>query len=611
MPVTVDWGTKVISVPQSYLTFVSGTLYEMDTDQFRLDLKELEASQAGMPFLDTHQHNTEVTIAGDIYARLIEIINGYTVTFEDGQYAVKLVGSNNNIFDEGIINRNQVSIIPTNSAGLIREPGGPPPTAAEVAAAVWDEILTGATHNINQSAGKILRGLGNLVVHTDTAQGAGTGNNQIQLANAASAVDGEYDPSVVAIVDGTGAGQSRLILQYDGATRTATVDRNWKVNPDATSEYVIYADAGREHVNEGLAQGGSTNTITLNTLASSIDDVYLHQTIFIRSGTGEDQVGIVVAYNGTTKVATIDGTWAVIPDTTSAYVMLPYHNNVATEQFVAYSGHITIDAANGVAGTAYPVGTGLTPVNNLADAKTLGLAFGIETFRVEGTLIIGASDVVDGLVFEGSNELQDVIILTPGCSTVNTVFRDMTITGTPNGGVFAQRCAMSAVLLIGSDDDPSLFFECILIESTFSFRAGLTTPQNIQFVDCVAGVDSGTGTILDFNSTTSRVAMRKWSGNARFQNYTGGQALVLDCDHGDLTFDASCTTGTAIVRGVAEIADSSGPGFTIVTTAAVGPPGIAAAVWGEDLTTYTTDDEAGNVLYSAWNLIQALLGLKG
>jgi len=116
--ITMDWGTKVISVPQADLTFISGTLYELDTDVFRLRLKDLEDDVDGMSFVETHIHNPEVTIAGVTYARQVILINGYTVTFGDGQYAVRLVGSNNNIFDEGVINRNQVSIIPTNSAGL-------------------------------------------------------------------------------------------------------------------------------------------------------------------------------------------------------------------------------------------------------------------------------------------------------------------------------------------------------------------------------------------------------------------------------------------------------------------------------------------------------------
>ena len=139
MAVSVDWNTLVISVPQSDLTFVSGTLYALDTEAFRREMIALMDDVVGMPFLDPISHNTEVTIAGVTYARFIEIINGYTVTFEDGQYAVRLDGSNNNIFDEGIINRNQVSVIPTNSAGLIRTEVAEKPTAAHLSAAYDDD----------------------------------------------------------------------------------------------------------------------------------------------------------------------------------------------------------------------------------------------------------------------------------------------------------------------------------------------------------------------------------------------------------------------------------------------------------------------------------------
>ncbi len=139
----------------------------------------------------------------------------------------------------------------------------------------------------------------------------------------ASAIDGAYDPAMVLIIDGTGLGQTRLILEYDGTDKIATVDRNWKANPDATSVFQILAFAGREHVNEGLARAGTISTITLNVLASSQDDVYEGQAIFIRSGTGEDQRKFVTAYNGTTKVATVHTPWDVTPDTTSGYVMLP------------------------------------------------------------------------------------------------------------------------------------------------------------------------------------------------------------------------------------------------------------------------------------------------
>ena len=199
---------------------------------------------------------------------------------------------------------------------------------APIANAVWDEVLTGATHNIASSAGRRLRQLASVIVRAGTAQGPGTGNNQIQLDAGASATNGDYDPGLIFIETGTGAGQARLILHYNGSTKVATVDRDWRVNPDNTSEFVILADAGRNSVNEGLAQGGTSTTITLNASASASDDAYNGQLVFIRSGTGQDQVGLVEDYVGSTKVATIrtrsaTGQWATVPDTTSAYMMIP------------------------------------------------------------------------------------------------------------------------------------------------------------------------------------------------------------------------------------------------------------------------------------------------
>lgn len=133
MALSVNWNTKVIFVPQADLTLVSGTLYELDTDAFRLELKDIEDDE-GIPFLDTHRHNTEVTVAGVTYARTIEIINGYSIEFEDGQYTVRLVGSNNNFFDveNGVLVQNQVSVIPTNSAGLVSNA-----SPVDIAAEVW------------------------------------------------------------------------------------------------------------------------------------------------------------------------------------------------------------------------------------------------------------------------------------------------------------------------------------------------------------------------------------------------------------------------------------------------------------------------------------------
>lgn len=189
---------------------------------------------------------------------------------------------------------------------------------------VWDEVLTAATHNVSASAGRRLRNVSSVIITDGTCPSAPLQSNQVILNGDAFSTDGAYDPAGIAINTGTGEGQARLILQYDGATKTATLDRNWKVDPDDTSEYIVFADAGREHVNEGLAQAGSSlSTIKLNALASDDDDAYRGQTVFLRSGMGEDQARKITSYDGTTKIATVERNWDHVPDGTTAYVMLP------------------------------------------------------------------------------------------------------------------------------------------------------------------------------------------------------------------------------------------------------------------------------------------------
>lgn len=531
MSISVDWGTKVITVPKSYTTLIQSTpseIRELPLNQFRLDLKALEASAPGMPHLVTHRHNTEVLLGGIVYARTIEIINGYTITFEDGQYAVNLTGANSNVGD--VVNVNQVSVRSQNAAGLISNSaieyssfdgfvtidvttsnvGTVYPTgtlqrpvnnlddalliaqtrgisrlriigdytfqASDVVNdfEIWGEglqqsvitcisgsqlnsceivgaLLEGETSgiaavkdsfindfsfdetilntepiyilnslvggqitlpdvysgelkvincysnvagtgtptfnfsdctsdaiirnwtgglslsavtqgndiSIDLNSGGIIalssctdalfncRGTGTLTDYTLSgvtilsdglinretialadasdfgyAQGSGNGINQIQLRADASSSNAAYDPSMIIIRSGTGAGQGRMVFNYNGTTKTATVDRNWKTQPDATSYYAVMPKPGREHVNEGLALSATSSTITLNSLAADLDEVYTGQTIFIRSGTGEDQAKTVLSYDGATHVATVDA-WVEVPDETSAYVMLP------------------------------------------------------------------------------------------------------------------------------------------------------------------------------------------------------------------------------------------------------------------------------------------------
>lgn len=119
MAISIDWDTKVITVPKADTTLDDigpPEIRSLDVDVFRQALNALQAAELGIWADTTHLHNTEVTVGGVTLARVVELINGYTITFEAGAYAVNLVGANNNISD--VMNLNSVSLRSANSAGL-------------------------------------------------------------------------------------------------------------------------------------------------------------------------------------------------------------------------------------------------------------------------------------------------------------------------------------------------------------------------------------------------------------------------------------------------------------------------------------------------------------
>lgn len=152
MALNIDWPTGVITIPQADLTSLGGGVYELDLDTFRLELKDQEDSLQGMVWPTTHNHVQPISVGGVQLARVVELINGYTVTFEDGMYAVNLVGANTNLQD--VTNVNQVSIRAGNTAGLVLvETGVSGLTPTESAALVLAAALMQADQFFDKDTG--------------------------------------------------------------------------------------------------------------------------------------------------------------------------------------------------------------------------------------------------------------------------------------------------------------------------------------------------------------------------------------------------------------------------------------------------------------------------
>lgn len=88
-------------------------------------------------------------------------------------------------------------------------------------------------------------------IRKKTAAGGAAGS--ITLDASASASNDFYNNTLVQIVAGTGAGQSRVISDYVGATQVASVAANWVTTPDNTSVFIIWP-AGTSTIDSNITQ---------------------------------------------------------------------------------------------------------------------------------------------------------------------------------------------------------------------------------------------------------------------------------------------------------------------------------------------------------------------
>lgn len=148
-----------------------------------------------------------------------EYINDYV-----GSTKVATMGAN------WAVQPDNTSVYVVEAGGTI--PGASAPTATENAQAVWAELLAD-----NDTAGSFGELLGGLFLDFGTAQAGGA--SSITLASTASATNDIPVYSSIAIISGTGAGQSRQVSDYVGSSKVATVSIPWTTQPDNTSRYIV------------------------------------------------------------------------------------------------------------------------------------------------------------------------------------------------------------------------------------------------------------------------------------------------------------------------------------------------------------------------------------
>ena len=322
MAISINYGTKVINVPKSDMTLIQSTpteIRELNLNTFRLTLKNLEDDEAGMPYSHTHNHNTAVSVGGVQLARVVEILEPYTITFEDGEYAVNLVAANSNVGDR--VNLNQVSIRSANSAGLIQ--------TREIEFASFEGEVTidvvngfaGTTYptgtklkKVNNIADALLianvRGLNKICIIGDIT--FTTGDNLDNFI-----IRGESTMKSTITID---SGAMVTGTEFNNATITGTLDGNNALNNCVIHE-LVYVEGTIHNCllgNHTITLGGSVTTTFLNCWSGA--SILNSQPIINMGGYGRNL--IMREWSGGLKITNLTGNNNAVIDMVSGHVIV-------------------------------------------------------------------------------------------------------------------------------------------------------------------------------------------------------------------------------------------------------------------------------------------------
>ena len=164
-------------------------------------------------------------------------------------------------------------------------------------------------------------------------------------------------------VDVRGDGErSTIIRPVDPTKDIFWLNNNCLITNMGFENYTASACAFPElTIRSATAQSGTANTITLDTSSDSLTSYYNEMQIEILSGTGSGQTKTISAYDGSTKIATVDSAWSVTPNSTSVFKIsiprrsTPAANTARFTTFITASPYVYVCSSRTTTGTGLKV----------------------------------------------------------------------------------------------------------------------------------------------------------------------------------------------------------------------------------------------------------------
>lgn len=243
-----------------------------------------------------------------------------------------------------------------------------------------------------------------------------------------------------------------------------------------------------------------------------------------------------------------------VPADFSENVMVTYTSSSSSTQselealqYSSYQNAVWVDPTSTNSGTEYPNGTREYPVNTVADAVMIAEDRGFDTLQVLRSIVIQDTDNVDDFTIIGRDRAQVAVTLSPLCSTNNTIFEEVFLSGTLSQNCTVRHSVTGPLTYLNG------FLEQVAMTGDVILGGDATA-----YITNSGSVKTGTPINFDLGGSQSNLVLRDFDGDASISN-SSDMSLEhsLYFNTGRLIINPSVTGGFYDVRGHVEVDDNS------------------------------------------------------
>lgn len=265
-------------------------------------------------------------------------------------------------------------------------------------------------------------------------------------------------------------------------------------------------------------------------------------------------------------------------------------------QSSAFENGVWIDIS-GITGTTYPIGTQLTPVNNLEDAVIIANERGFSNlffnsdYNFESTVNISNFDLI------GKGTLETIFTFEEGCILANCLVSNTKLSGLSFGittinDSYLVNYGSSGIIASNYDVNiyNSIFEGDVIIPSNYTGTLSVIDSKSLG--TSVSGRNE-----IYLNDSGCELLLRGHMGTVHInENNNPNTYVSIDMISGRVTLDPSITEGKFNLRGVGTLNNLAGSNIDLDTESFINQSNISKAVWDENIGDHLIEGTAGVVI---------------